>query len=217
MTTPAPRRTTHLRASGGLRSLAATAAGCLLALALAGPVVAHADLVSSDPADRAVLATPPTTITLTFTEPLDAAKSSFKLIGPGGTIGTGKVAGDPAGMMLDGLALDPGSYQVQWTSAGPDGHLERGTLAFTVSEPTPPPATPSRTPALADASAGASAGAAAAPAASPSAPVSASPAPGADPGSPTSSSGGDVLLPIVVALLVVAGAGILVLRRSRQA
>ena len=43
-------------------------AAALLALAAVSPVLGHAELVSSDPANKAVLDTPPTVITLTFDE-----------------------------------------------------------------------------------------------------------------------------------------------------
>ena len=188
----------------------------MLTVVIAAPVLAHADLVSSDPADKAVLATPPTTITLTFSETLDATKASFKLIGPGGTVGTGKVGADPAGMVLGGLALDPGSYEIQWTAASTDGHLLRGTLTFTVSQPTAAPATPP--PAASAVPSGAPASAAISPSTPAASPVD-SPVPAAspDPAAPASSSGGDVVLPIIVALAAVAGIGVLVLRRSRRA
>ena len=122
-------------------------AGALLALAAVGPVLGHAELVSSDPADKAVLDTPPTVITLTFDEGV-VGKSSFKLIGPGGdTIGTGGPAKDgDVTMTLDGLALAPGAYTIEWTSVADDGDVERGTLTFTVNEPTPAPATPTPAP-----------------------------------------------------------------------
>jgi methionine-rich copper-binding protein CopC len=63
----------------------ATLAALLLACLAAGPVLGHAELVEADPADGAELATPPTTITLTFSERLDPAKGSFRLLGPDGT------------------------------------------------------------------------------------------------------------------------------------
>ena len=62
--------------------MAFVAAG-MLGLGASAPVLAHAELVSSDPADKAVLAAPPTIITLTFSDGLDAAKSSFRLDRPG--------------------------------------------------------------------------------------------------------------------------------------
>jgi copper resistance protein C len=193
----------------------------ILAIAFAAltavPVLAHADLVTSDPADKAVLAEPPTTVTLTFSEGLDASKSSFNVIGSDGTVlGTGKAGQDGAtDMTLGGLALVPGAYGIKWTSVAEDGHVERGTLSFNVAEPTPPPATPEPT-------ASASETPTAAPAATPAAPTpAASPAASAvavTTGDQTSAgSGSDVVLPLAVALVLVAVVGAYVLRRSRAA
>ncbi len=180
---------------GGRRRLLVPAVAGLLVMVIAGPVLGHSALVSSDPADKAVLAVPPTTITLTFSEALDAGRSSFKLMGPGGTIGTGQVAGDPKAMTLGGLALAPGAYEIQWTSAALDGDILRGTLTFAVSAASSiaPTAAPSIAPTAA----------------------AASPAPSAGP-TPTP-SGDDVLLPIVAALLLVVVVGFSLLRRSRRA
>jgi copper resistance protein C len=200
------------------RRLVPILAALLLAVAVAAPVLAHAELVSSDPEDKAVLDTPPTTITLTFSEGLDAGKSSFVLSGPGGAAGTGRAAKDGATVMtLDGLVLGPGDYTIKWTSAALDGHLERGTLGFTVSEPTPAPATasPSPTPAPTPAPSATPTPLAAGPAASP---VVATPSPSAVAAGPvTASEGTGVLVPIVAALVLVAGVGAFVLRRSRNA
>jgi methionine-rich copper-binding protein CopC len=191
-------------------SLAAAAAASLLVLTLAAPVLAHAELVSSDPADKAVLAASPTTITLTFSEDLDPTKSSFKLVGPAGTVGTGKVGGVTTQMLLAGLSLAPGNYEIQWTSMSTDQHLLRGTLTFTVSAPTPAPATDSPVPSAA----GATPSAAATPASSPA--VSAAPSPAASSATVAAASG-DVVLPIVAALVLVVVAGLWLFRRSRRA
>jgi methionine-rich copper-binding protein CopC len=212
------------------RSTASVAAALLLVLALAAPALAHADLKSSDPEDKAVLATPPTTITLTFTEALDQAKSSFKLNGPAGTVGTGKPTRQGSkDMTLEGLVIAPGAYGIEWTSAATDGHLERGKLSFTVLEPTPVPATPSPTPAPSAASSAAASGAPSAAssgaptAAASEAPASSGPAATAAPrpaggdASSTAGSGADVLIPIAVGLVLVGGLGAFLLRRSRRA
>lgn len=206
--------------------LAAIAAASLLALLLAAPVLAHAELTASDPDNKAVLATPPTVITLTFSEGLDQDKSSFKVIGAAGSAGTGKPAKQGGKVMtLDGLSLEPGAYTIQWTAAATDGHVERGKLTFTVSEPTPAPATPSPTPAPTDAPASAapSAASTAAPAsAAPATEVPAATTPAASPAdggdaTPASASGTDVLIPIVVGLVLVAGLGGFLFSRSRRA
>lgn len=186
-------------------------AGALLALVLAGPALGHAELVSSDPEDKAVLDAPPTTITLTFSEGV-VGKSSFKLLGPSGdTIGMGgpATAGDET-MTLDGLTLAPGAYTIEWTSVADDGDIQRGKLAFTVSEPTPAPATPTAAPSQASA----------APTASASPALSPTPAPSPSPSAettPASSSGTDVLIPIIVALVLVGGIGAYLVRRNRAA
>lgn len=184
-------------------------AGLLLALVVAAPAAAHADLVTSSPEAGEVLATPPTTITLTFSEPLDAGKSSFKLLAGGATVGTGNAAEGGADVMtlgplvLDGRPLGPGVYQVQWTSVAGDGDVLRGTLTFTVSEPTPAPATPAATSSSTEPSTTAPG-------------ATASPGPSAV-SDPASVGAGDVLLPIVATLALVAVIGVLVLRRGRRA
>ncbi|HEY6570805.1 MAG TPA: copper resistance protein CopC, partial [Candidatus Limnocylindrales bacterium] len=194
--------------------------GALLAIVAlglaAGTALAHAELDTADPADGAVLDTPPTTIRLTFTERLDASKSSFRLLLGDDNLGVGEVAG-PRAMTLDGLTLGPGKYLIKWTSASADdGDIERGQLTFKVEEPpasvepsdspapTPEPSgepTPSPTvsptendvitpePSVTEA-----------PPVTPS-PVPPTPAPSAAPTEPAASTS-DVLLPIVVGLLL---------------
>ena len=165
------------------RWLVPVPAAVLLMLLAAAPVLAHAEFVSSDPADGAVLATPPQTVTLTFSEGLDSAKSSIELVGPdGSTVATAKPAGDgDVTMTLGGLALTAGSYSVKWTSVSLDTDILRGTVSFTVGQ-------------------GAS-----------GVPVTT----GGDPAS--GGNGSDVVLPIVVALVLVAVVGAYVIRRSRNA
>jgi len=194
------------------RILAAAAAAVLL-LAGTVPVFAHAELVSSDPADGSKVA-PPTTITLTFSEGLVAKRSSFNLDLNGQTLGTGKAAADgDTTMTLDGLSLDPGAYTIQWTSVAADGDLLRGTIHFTViAASAAPSAAPTDAP---SATAAATAPPSSAAVASPS-DVAPTPVASADT-VPAASSGTDVLFPIVIGLLVVAAVGAFLLRRTRRA
>lgn len=184
----------------------AVLASLLLSMSLAGPVAADADLVTSSPDDMAVVTTPPTDVTLTFDEGLDPAKSSFRLVREGATIGTGKVSATSANVMtLDGLDLAPGGYEVRWTAGATDGHLIRGTLTFTVADPTPAPPTPEP-----------STVATPRPAATPT--VAPTSAPTSAPGELTpATTTTEALVPIVVGLVAVAAAGAFVLRRSRKA
>ena len=201
--------------------LGAAIAVTLLVLALAAPVLAHAELVDSTPEDGAVLDASPTEVVLRFTEALDPDKSRFNLKGPDGSVGIGRVeAGAPRVMRLEGLALAPGTYTVEMTVASPDGHIERPTISFAVkAAPASPSAAPSAAPTLAPSDAPS-----VAPSAAPSEAPPASAAPTAAPSAtagpdtdPAAGTGTDVLLPIVVGLLLAAGAGAYVLRRSRSA
>lgn len=209
-----------------LPHLAALPAAILLALAIAGPAFADADLVESNPSDKAVLATPPAVVTLRFNQGVDARKSSFRLIGADGEVGTGRPARDGGRVMtLDGLDLGPGGYTVKWVVGSEDGHLVRGTLRFTVLEPsappaTAPPATPS--PAATVAPAGSAATPTPTPSTEPAAPSPAEPTASVDPGTDAdpaadTGSGTDVLVVIVAALVLVGGMGAWILRRNRGA
>lgn len=208
----ADRSTRHAHAAHVARPFAVILTVLLLAFAAAAPVLGHAELDTSDPADGAVLDTPPTTITLTFTEGLDASKSSFRVVLDGTDVATGKADEDGSEVMqATNLDLAPGDYVIRWTSSADDGHIERGRLTFTVTEPTPQPASP--TPAATEA-----ASVAASPTPSPAITGAPSPAPSASAETtPVSSSGSDILLPIVAALVIVGVVGYLVLRRGRTA
>jgi hypothetical protein len=231
MTTPDSRRQAARHQRPGLAPLArravAVVGGLLLALAISAPAFADAELVGSSPDDKAILETPPTTITLTFSDGLDAGRSSFKLISAGTTVGTGKASTTGAKVMtLDGLALDPGAYQIRWTAGATDGHITRGKLTFSVAEtasvpPTPAPtSTPASAPTITPTSkpsTPATAGPTAAPTGSDVSTAGATGAPGGDGTTAVAASPADVLIPIAVGLIAVVGIGALVLRRSRAA
>jgi methionine-rich copper-binding protein CopC len=195
--------------SGGVRAASFVVAVLLAALALPLVALAHAELESASPPDGAVLASPPTEIVLTFTEALDPVKSHMELIGPDGTqVAAGVV--DPANeksMRIDPPELGPGAYQIRSTAfAAHDGALKRETLTFTITAPSP---TPTDTPTPAPS-------ASATPSASPSASLSAVPFATPSAGGDSTASTGDVLLPIIAALVVVLLLGVMLVRsRSR--
>jgi methionine-rich copper-binding protein CopC len=114
----------------------------LVALALPAAVAAHAELESTSPEAGSTVATSPATVTATFSEALEAGKSSIEVVVPGGaSVATGGVAADdPTTLLVELPALAPGSYRVRWTASSDDGHLERGSFDFTVAEaPSPEP------------------------------------------------------------------------------
>jgi methionine-rich copper-binding protein CopC len=109
-------------------------AGLLLVVPTAA-VVAHSDLKSSAPVEGATVPAPFSgPVVLTFTEPL-ADGSKADLVGPGGsTVATATVDGPAATMTFrPASALEPGTYQAEWTSIADDGDLLRGIVRFTVA------------------------------------------------------------------------------------
>ncbi|MGH2620901.1 MAG: copper resistance CopC/CopD family protein, partial [Anaerolineales bacterium] len=121
--------------------LVLTGAGAgLAALILAGTASAHAVLVRSEPVADGMLVTAPTTIELWFSEPLEPAFSSARLIDTtGAEVPTGAPLVDPADPLhltvpLGGL--QPGIYTVAWqTLSKVDGHEWFGSLPFTLLNP----------------------------------------------------------------------------------
>jgi copper resistance protein C len=184
----------------------------LLALALAFPatVAAHAELASTVPAEGAVLDSPPTEVVATFTEALNPNRSVIDLLLSNSVIASsGPNPADPTRLVLSDLDLEPGEYEVRWTAAGNDGHLERGRFSFTVLEPTP---TPVVTPTAAPTAGASSPTPAATPVSSPS-PVSTptaapSPVPGA--GDPASA---EAIVPIIAMLGLVGLLAVFLVRR----
>ncbi|MEX2184825.1 MAG: copper resistance CopC family protein, partial [Chloroflexota bacterium] len=158
---------------------------------------------SSAPADGATTQGSPAEIIAVFSEPLRADGSGITLRDAAGTtVATGQLdPADPSRLIIaDVPDLAPGEYEARWTAASDDGHLVRGTWAFTVE--LAPTATPAPT---------------AAPTASapPTEAPFPSPAPSGDGDEPTAGTA-DVLIPIIAGLaVVVIAAGLLMGRRDR--
>jgi copper resistance protein C len=195
-----------------MRGSARRVAAFLLAFPLAvmlWPAVAaaHSDLVSSDPAQGAVVPSPYTgPIVLTFSEHL-ASGSTADLIDSAGTTAAKAVVDPNSKTMTFTLTtpLAPGDWQVRWVSIADDGDvLRQPIVTFTVAP-----------------AASSSADASPVPSAEPSptiAPPSVSPSAGPSPspsgdGATSGSGGGDVILPIIVALIIVGASAAYVLTR----
>lgn len=105
-----------------------------LGVGAAVPAAAHADLISSDPSDGAVLDATPATITLTFSDPLLVDGVQISLVTAEGTV----VPSDPP--TVDGataslpwpVAAGPGSYEVGYRVVSADGHPVSGAVSFVV-------------------------------------------------------------------------------------
>ncbi len=96
---------------------------------------AHAVLKQTVPEKAATLTATPLQMRLQFNEPLEAAFTSIKLVGPRGDVPTDKATldvSDPSLVLMPLPTLPRGAYKTQWTTMGHDGHRVKGEFAFTV-------------------------------------------------------------------------------------
>ncbi len=172
--------------------------------------MAHAEIVDAMPDDGAIVIGTPPILAGTFSEPLIGDSSLSIRDGSGARLAVGGI--DPADATR--LIIDPvpelpaGPYEMRWSAFTADGHLEKGTWTFTVQAA--PPSSPPPTPVASDSPAPVE------PSDSPSAVPSVAPSPTPGPTDPSASDDAGVILPILVALAIVAVAGGLLLgRRGR--
>jgi methionine-rich copper-binding protein CopC len=94
---------------------------------------AHADLVSSSPADGSTLEVPPAKISLTFSEPVLAAGAAVVVTEASGQqVGVGKIEVSGATISVASPAdLAAGEYTVTWRATAEDGHAMTGKFEFT--------------------------------------------------------------------------------------
>jgi copper transport protein len=120
--------------------VAALAAVVLAAALITVPASAHALLVRSEPGSNADLARSPLKVELWFSEPLEVAFSSARVVDANGAdLPTGAIVFDPADpthLTLPVEELAPGIYTVAWqTLSRVDGHEWFGSFPFTVLNP----------------------------------------------------------------------------------
>ena len=96
----------------------------------------HVALVKALPAIDGTVTAAPTTLTLWFNERPDVALSNIRLRGPDSLLvvtSAPRAAADSMAIMSEVRGtLAPGVYTVQYRTAGPDGHVMRGSYTFTL-------------------------------------------------------------------------------------
>ncbi|WP_457033972.1 copper resistance CopC/CopD family protein [Kitasatospora sp. P5_F3] len=123
---------------GALLTVVVTAG--LLLIGSAGTAAAHATLVSTDPANNAVVATAPAAVSLTFSEGVSLSPDSVRVLGPDGA---SVDSGEPG--HVDGKAatarvslrsgLANGTYTVAWRAVSEDSHPIGGAFTFSIGAP----------------------------------------------------------------------------------
>ncbi|MFI9485431.1 copper resistance protein CopC [Promicromonospora sp. NPDC052451] len=124
---------TRTRAGGWLLLLALV---CALVLGPAGSAAAHATLLSTDPAEGAVLDTAPERVTFTFDESVIGVPAGIRVFDATGAEldSTATVRGSRLLVDLDAEVPD-GTLVVLWRLVSADGHPIGGSLSFSVGAP----------------------------------------------------------------------------------
>ncbi len=127
----------HLSAVNGVRGEIIRLTLLLIVVFAPSAAWAHAYLVKSTPAKRAVLNHAPAKIQLWFNERLEARYSSLTLTdGNGKPVETGTPgvsSEDPKQLSATVKPLPPGRYRVQYRVLSVDGHIVKDQYSFTVN------------------------------------------------------------------------------------
>jgi methionine-rich copper-binding protein CopC len=118
-----------------LRLLGVGFVAALAVLLPASAASAHAELVSSTPADGSFVTTAPTEVVLTFDEDIQTHFDSVVVNGPKGSrVGTGSphISGKTLTQRLGTLAAQ-GRYSIAYRVVSADGHPVTGQLSFFLS------------------------------------------------------------------------------------
>ena len=112
---------------------------CTLFFLISQTASAHANLRESSPEPSEELDTTPERVIIWFTEPIEAAFSSIKVIDTSGadvTVGdTAFDATEPTAMWIQLAPLDQGTFTVVWRNVSSiDGHKVTGSFLFAVGE-----------------------------------------------------------------------------------
>lgn len=130
---PGSRRSPGWRA---VRIVTVVAGLLLLAVGLTGPAAAHATLVSSDPADGAVLSAAPSTMTFTFDETVSLPDGGVQVFdADGNTLDVSATARDAVVTVDLPDRMRTGTYVVTWRAVSGDGHPIAGSVTFSIGGP----------------------------------------------------------------------------------
>jgi methionine-rich copper-binding protein CopC len=119
------------------RAQSVAVVACLAILAaLTASVSAHLAVSKTMPADQSTVLKPPARVQVWFTQQPSPRVSLLQMKGPGGAeVELGDMEITPQDRSIAVAVrgtLAPGRYEVTWRTAGDDGHVIRGTFAFSL-------------------------------------------------------------------------------------
>ena len=97
----------------------------------------HAILKSSSPASGGSVTSTDVPVKLTFNVRVDAARSKLQLLMPDASVVDLPIieSSSPDTLASKLTGLKPGTYTIRWQVLAPDGHISRGEIPFTVTNP----------------------------------------------------------------------------------
>lgn len=121
----------------------------VLAVVAGGPAaLAHATLVSTSPAEDAIVPHAPTRVTATFDEPVGVSSDSLQVFAPNGSRADtgGTTHGSTSAQIAVALkpGLGHGTYTVGWHVISADSHPVHGAFTFSIGAPSGTSVNPSR-------------------------------------------------------------------------
>ncbi len=120
------------------RAVAATSLVALVVLGAASAAGAHAVLLRTSPAAQSTLAESPSSIQLTYSEPVEVAFGAIRVFDvEGRRVDRGEIGRASGGREVSVAVpeLDDGTYIVTWRVVSTDGHSVHGGFAFYVGAP----------------------------------------------------------------------------------
>src|SRR3954469_25950255 len=111
----------------------------LLALALPGAALAHANLNKTAPSYRERLQAPPRAIVLRFDQAVQAEPNGIEVKNAYGKLLSGTTRASDKDVRVPLRRLPKGAYTVRWHVLSQDGHVVSGVFTFGVRVKAPPP------------------------------------------------------------------------------
>ena len=115
-------------------SVAAIVFASVIALLTPRVALAHAVLVSSQPAVNGTVSGPEVAVLLKYNSRVDKGHSTLTLLNPDGRVEKVTIDGEPSPGLLSAklTGLVKGAYVLRWQVLATDGHITRGKVPFQV-------------------------------------------------------------------------------------
>lgn len=107
---------------------------CAIAILIPRVTLAHAVLVSAQPAANSTVAGPDVAVLLKYNSRVDIEHSTLTLLAPDGKAGRVAIGGGSAPGLLSAklTGLVKGTYELRWRVLAIDGHVTRGKVLFQI-------------------------------------------------------------------------------------